>query len=218
MDDNCQKLLNELEKINQLLDKTQAKVKGLYNKKAQLRERHDTISPSEYQSEYEALYREIMNVREIEYELLEKKEKIFNELYFVSPPIKSNGIIELRVPYESRKRVENIYKICLCGKRKTVGSISYSGYHTDLGGDVGYGIDEEYQGHGYAYQALCLLGEHLKEHGIDDFWVSAYENNFPSRKTIERYGGEIIETDEGVVVYDAKTKIINESKKSSHTK
>ncbi len=84
------------------------------------------------------------------------------------------------------------------------------GYHTnEFLGDVGFVIDPEYRGNSYAYHALCLVGELLKEKGIEDFWISAYKTNIPSVKTIEKYGGVVIKSDDRYNLYQAPT-LINE--------
>ena len=53
-------------------------------------------------------------------------------------------------------------------------------------GHIGYHIDESYRGHGYAYQALCLLEKVLSAKGIDHVRITCEKNNIPSKKTIEK--------------------------------
>lgn len=58
-------------------------------------------------------------------------------------------------------------------------------------GHVGYSIDEEYQGHGYAYQACLLL---KGEVDCDHLIITCDPDNIASLKTIQRLGCEYIET------------------------
>ena len=69
-------------------------------------------------------------------------------------------------------------------------------------------INKEYRGNGYAYQALELLGELLYEQGVTDFWISTFEENIPSIKTIEKYGAINLENEENsnVKLYSCMTK------------
>ena len=32
------------------------------------------------------------------------------------------------------------------------------------------------------------------QNGVEDFWISTYKDNLPSLKTIERYGGELLDS------------------------
>lgn len=123
------------------------------------------------------------------YELQKMKQSVYNrlsdvedEIYLIKPPIKTNGIIDLR---RYGDKIDSYYDIYLHNTSEKVGSISYRGYHThELFGDVGYGIDKKYQGNGYAGMALNMLSEYLNENGIEDFWISCYKNNLASYKTI----------------------------------
>ena len=53
-------------------------------------------------------------------------------------------------------------------------------------GNIGYHIDVPYRGHGYAYQALCLLEKELARKGILEVRITCEKNNIPSKKTIEK--------------------------------
>ncbi len=43
---------------------------------------------------------------------------------------------------------------------------------TYIGGNIGYGIDEEYRGHRYAAKACALLFRQVKKHGMEYLTVS----------------------------------------------
>lgn len=58
-------------------------------------------------------------------------------------------------------------------------------------GHIAYTIDEEYRGHGYAYQACLLLKKIIsKEHVL----ITCDPSNIASKKTIEKLGCQYIET------------------------
>ena len=54
-----------------------------------------------------------------------------------------------------------------------------------------------------------MLGELLREKGIENFWITTYKSNIPSVKTIEKYGGVPIKENENHCLYIAET-IIND--------
>ena len=139
------------------------------------------------------------------YELAEQQYELEQALYFKkSSIIKSNGIIDLRLKARSLSRknpVAGTYNICLHDEKTIIGEIQYRGYHvSEYLGDIGYGINPTYHGHNYAYQALCLLSELLNEEGIEDFWITTYDNNISSIKTIEKHGGSRFERKENNVL------------------
>ena len=85
---------------------------------------------------------------------------------------------------------ENIYTqydICIHGIKTKIGSIEFRKKDV-VYGDIGYYINEEYQGHGYAYEATCLLLKFLFQNGIKDVKIRAFISNIPSIKTIEKLG------------------------------
>ena len=104
------------------------------------------------------------------------------------------------------------YLITLNDTNEIIGNITYRGHHvSDFLGDVGFNVGEKYRGNGYAYEALQLLSSYLFEHGIKDFWISAYATNIPSAKTIRKYGGKNISKYDGILLYECETRqIINE--------
>ncbi|MBR3348683.1 MAG: GNAT family N-acetyltransferase [Solobacterium sp.] len=62
-------------------------------------------------------------------------------------------------------------------------------------GNIGYRIYEPYRGHGYAYEAAkMLLKIAYEEHGLDEVILTCSPDNTASKKTLEKLGGELIET------------------------
>ena len=70
-------------------------------------------------------------------------------------------------------------------------------YHS---GHIGYGIHEDYRGHGYAGKACRLLFALAKKHGMKSLYITCEPGNIPSDKTLKRLcaewegGGRFLET------------------------
>ena len=60
-------------------------------------------------------------------------------------------------------------------------------------GNIGYKIDEPYQGHHYAGKACRLLFELARRHGMEYVIIVCAPDNLPSRRTCEWLGGELVE-------------------------
>lgn len=58
-------------------------------------------------------------------------------------------------------------------------------------GHIGYTVDKQYQGHHYAYQGCLLLREYICQ---DHLIITCDPSNIASLKTIQKLGGEYIET------------------------
>ena len=62
-------------------------------------------------------------------------------------------------------------------------------------GNIGYRINELYQGHHYAYYACLLLFEIAKkDYGMKEMIITCSPDNTASRKTLEKLEGEFVET------------------------
>ena len=64
---------------------------------------------------------------------------------------------------------------------------------TYVGGNIGYGIDEEHRGHHYAAKACKLLFRQARKHGLEHLFISCGTENFASARTCELAGGEFVE-------------------------
>ena len=60
-------------------------------------------------------------------------------------------------------------------------------------GHIGYRVDEEYRGHGYAGRAVLLLLPLARHHGLTQLWATCAPENGASRQTLERTGFSLIE-------------------------
>jgi predicted acetyltransferase len=56
------------------------------------------------------------------------------------------------------------------------------------GGQVGYKVEPEYQGHGYASEALAALRPIARGHGFEEIWITCKPDNTASRRTLEKAG------------------------------
>ena len=63
---------------------------------------------------------------------------------------------------------------------------------TYIGGNIGYGIDEQYRGHHFAAKACGLLFHQAKKHGLDYLIITCDPKNTASSRTCEIAGGKFI--------------------------
>lgn len=85
-----------------------------------------------------------------------------------------------------------IFDICFVLTDEVIGAIDIRiGYTDDLvwyGGQIGYHIDDEFRGHGYASKACKLLKKVAIDHNMDVIWITCDENNKASQRTLEKIG------------------------------
>ena len=77
-----------------------------------------------------------------------------------------------------------------------VGKISIrigDNFHAYYNGHIGYEVDPEFQGHGYARRACELVLGVARFHGMKRLYLTCGEDNAPSWRTIERLGGNLLE-------------------------
>ena len=60
-------------------------------------------------------------------------------------------------------------------------------------GHIGYNVDETHRGRHYAAYACLDLKPIAIRHGFMELWITCDPNNWPSRRTCERIGAELIE-------------------------
>ncbi len=70
------------------------------------------------------------------------------------------------------------------------------GYVRNLyfGGNIGYAVKEPYRGNGYAGKACRLVFEIARKHGMPYVSISCRADNLPSRRTLEKLNGTLLET------------------------
>jgi tagatose 1,6-diphosphate aldolase len=60
-------------------------------------------------------------------------------------------------------------------------------------GHIGYSIAEKHRGHSYAAKACRLVRPVAIDHGFRALWITCNPENYPSRRTCEALGCDLIE-------------------------
>lgn len=106
-------------------------------------------------------------------------------------------VLEKTVEGNAEKGWVPAYHFTICNNKGTkVGVCDLRIGHNDrlyYGGNIGYGIDEEYRGNHYAGKACLLLFELAKKHEMEYIIITCNPDNYASRKTCEYAGGELLE-------------------------
>ena len=146
----------------------------------------------------------LQNKLEIErLRLTARLEQINSDLrIYEGRPDLTDGEIDIYL-IENEQQVFFKGQIFLHNTPVTIGNIEYRG--PDNGpwlGDIGYRIEQPFRGHNYAYKALKLIKEKIIALGIDNVIITTSINNIPSQRTIEKFGGQQIESSlEDVIRY-----------------
>ena len=77
-----------------------------------------------------------------------------------------------------------------------VGKISIrigDNFHAYYNGHIGYEVNEESRGHGYARRACGLVLDAARFHGMSRVYITCAEDNIASYRTIEKLGAELLE-------------------------
>jgi tagatose 1,6-diphosphate aldolase len=115
-------------------------------------------------------------------------------------------VTEARVPipetpvsgnWEAQRVPAYEFGIFLHGKQTRLGGISLRAGDTPLvvlyAGHIGYGIDVEHRGHHYAAKACRIVKQVALDHGFKELWITTNPDNWPSRRTCEILGCEMVE-------------------------
>ena len=216
-----EQLLKKKKRINieigELLDRNQIdySLYDLIDREHELLYKKEHLSEKE-KKELQLLSKKIEEKRKERYYESERISRRLNELYkeldsieeeiiVHTPAVATGDRLELK---KEDSDIRGKYLIYLKGTSNCIGYISYSGYHaSDFFGDVGVTIEYMYRGNNYFYEALNILSDLLYKNGIIDFWITAYKDNIPSVRTIQKYGGIQLESENPrVFIYDCKTK------------
>jgi tagatose 1,6-diphosphate aldolase len=83
------------------------------------------------------------------------------------------------------------------GAPEKIGKINFRAGNTPslelYGGHFAYSIEPPWRGHHYAERGVRLLLPLAKRHGLSIIWITCNPDNWPSRKTCERLGAQLIE-------------------------
>lgn len=106
-------------------------------------------------------------------------------------------ILEKTVDGNDEKNCVPAYHFAICNNKGIkMGVCDLRIGHNDnlyYGGNIGYGIEEEYRGHHYAGKACLLLFELARKHDLKYLIITCNPDNYASRKTCEYAGGELLE-------------------------
>jgi len=62
-------------------------------------------------------------------------------------------------------------------------------------GNIGYNIQKEYRGHGYAYEACRILFRLARtKYHMEELIITCSPDNLASKKTLQKLGGQLLET------------------------
>ena len=107
------------------------------------------------------------------------------------------------------------YHFAICNLEGTkMGTCDLRLGHNDklyYGGNIGYRVEKPYRGHHYAGKACLLLFELAKKHELGYLIITCNPDNYPSRKTCEYAGGELLEVAE--LPADSDMRVRGETKK-----
>lgn len=79
-------------------------------------------------------------------------------------------------------------------------------------GDVGYELKPEHRGKGYMVKALNVLKQPLRENGLNKPKFTVYPSNVASVKTIQKFGGEKIDSTGLYDIYEVDLEEDNDKK------
>ncbi|MDR2571485.1 MAG: GNAT family N-acetyltransferase, partial [Oscillospiraceae bacterium] len=126
---------------------------------------------------------------------------------FIEVPELSDGVIHLvctqKRPAIPEKKYVPAYDFAICKGSEKIGEINlrigYGGFGPDesslyYGGQIGYGIDKQHRGNGYAVRACRLLLPVAKKHGMIKLLITNNVDNTASRRVCEKLGAKFIRT------------------------
>lgn len=121
-------------------------------------------------------------------------------MFFDTTFLKNNEIqllLEKTVDGDEEKGRVPAYHFAICNLEGTkMGTCDLRIGHNEklyFGGNIGYRVEEQYRGHHYAGKTCLLLFELAKKHELEYLIITCNPDNYPSRKTCEYAGGELLE-------------------------
>lgn len=122
---------------------------------------------------------------------------------FNTYPLLTDGEIDLRVAYkmpgepaEDRAPAYH-FRISQHSTGERIGTIDlrigYTPFLVCYAGHIGYRIDPAHRGHRYAAKACRLVKPVAWDHGMDVLWITCNPDNWPSRRTCELLGCELVD-------------------------
>lgn len=118
---------------------------------------------------------------------------------FIEVPELADDEIELicieKTPAIPEKKFVPAYSFEIRRDGQKIGAISLRiGYTEGLyyGGNIGYGIDENFRGHNYAMKACKLLAPVIKAHGMTKILITNNNTNIASKRTCEKLAAKLL--------------------------
>jgi len=149
---------------------------------------------------------------EYSYAILKDEWDTLKEIaYFKALPVTFNGFIDIQDLFDGEIQLVCVEKKPAIPEKKwvpayvfeirrnssRVGEINLRIGYTDslyYGGQIGYGIDEQHRGHGYAEKACRLLALVIRAHGMKKVLITNNHTNIASMRTCEKLGARFIRT------------------------
>ena len=120
---------------------------------------------------------------------------------FIDVPDLTDGEIELccigKKPAVPEKKLVPAYAFEIRRNGSRVGRVNLRiGYTEGLyySGHIGYMVDEQHRGHGYAEKACRLLEPVIRAHGMKKVLITCSPDNIASRRTCEKLGAKLLRT------------------------
>ena len=111
----------------------------------------------------------------------------------------SDGEIELvcvgKKPAIPEKKWVPAYKFEIRRNNSRVGEVNLRIGYTDglyYGGQIGYSVEQQHRGHGYAEKACRVLTPVIQAHGMNKVLITNNQTNIASKRTCEKLGAKLI--------------------------
>ena len=104
-----------------------------------------------------------------------------------------------RVPADPSKGYVPAYvcDVLRASDRACVGEVSVrigdDAWLRTYAGHIGYTVQPEHRGHGFARRACAAIVPILRHHGLTEVWITVTPDNVPSRRTCEGLGATMVE-------------------------
>ncbi len=161
-----------------------------------------------------------LSMEDLEVYMAMRHEATYRQwFYFQAPPTLESVTKEIGIMQEKAFRGVNLLKesfdtgVYLKQSGRLIGTVSLNKFHGPEDElefvEIGFGIGEAYQGHGYATEAAkaaVLWGlDRLRELGAEPVIEGNVEHaNWPSRRVLEKVGFRLVRTQKYVTVYEIR--------------
>jgi tagatose 1,6-diphosphate aldolase len=107
-------------------------------------------------------------------------------------------LVRKSLPDARHRRVPDyLFEMRRTGTRVRMGRVSLRVSNDDhivlYAGHIGYEVEPHFRGRHYAARSCKLLFPLARQHGLNPLWITCNPDNWPSRRTCERAGGQLVE-------------------------